>query len=272
MEISKILEVIRSLAPEELADSWDNSGIQVLGCVSHAPKVAVALDPTPDFVRQALAWGAGMLVTHHPLYFDPVAPVVQGRYLDVLRMLLGQGAWLYGAHTSLDRCPDGPAQWLGHELDLANTRALEPLEEAAPGHAKADAVKYAGAGYGQVGSLPRALSWDEFTGRLERALGVGSWREAGLRPETVSTVAYLPGSGSSAMIDAAAAGADVFITGDLKYHQALETPLCTLDVGHFVIEEEMTRRLALEMDEALDDAEVRHFKGADPFKFRSASR
>lgn len=260
MNINKILKSVRGLAPEDMASEWDNSGINVLGSVDNTTKLAVALDPTPEFIEEALGWGAGFIATHHPLYFDPVAPNKPSRYLDVLRMLLAKGAWLYGAHTSLDCCPDGPAQWLGRRLGLKNTRVLEPLE------------KDYSVGFGQVGELPKALAWDDFEKLLAELLELGQWREMGTRPEKVRTVAYLPGSGSSAMESAVMAGADLFITGDFKYHQALEAPLCVLDVGHFIIEEEMTRIFARELDEALEDVEVRYFPSKDPFRFQTVTR
>ena len=260
MNINEILEVVRRHAPEEYAADWDNCGISVLGSVEEVGRVAVALDPTPDFVRQALAWGAGLIVTHHPLYFDPVAPNRAGRYLDVLCMVLGAGCWLYGAHTSLDCRPDGPACWLGRALGLQDARVLEPVEAGSA------------VGYGQVGRLPEPLAWDVFVARLGSVIDREVWAEVGERPGTVCTLAYLPGSGSSAMAAAAQAGADVFITGDLKYHQALEAPLCTLDVGHFSLEEEMTRLFAAELAQALGGVEIKFFPSVDPFRFNVTVR
>ncbi|MBU1611992.1 MAG: Nif3-like dinuclear metal center hexameric protein [Proteobacteria bacterium] len=260
MNINGILDVVRRHAPEEYAADWDNCGISVLGSVEEVGRVAVALDPTPDFVREALAWGAGLIVTHHPLYFDPVAPNRDGRYLDVLRMVLGAGCWLYGAHTSLDCRPDGPASWLGRALGLQDARVLEPVEAGSA------------VGYGQMGRLPAPLDWAAFTDLLGSCIDREVWAEVGVRPATVSTVAYLPGSGSSAMTAAALAGADVFITGDLKYHQALEAPLCTLDVGHFSLEEEMTRLFAAELESALEGVEVTFFPSVDPFRFSAIVR
>lgn len=257
MNIKEILTSIRGLAPEEMAAKWDNSGINVLGSAENITRLAVALDPTPSFVQEALEWGAECIVTHHPLYFDPIAPNTPGRYFEVLRMLLAKGAWLYGAHTSLDCCPDGPAQWLGRRLQLRNTNVLEPYDEDSA------------IGFGQVGNLPAAMDWKAFVQLLSEVLGCNSWREMGQHPSEVYTVAYLPGSGASAAQRAADAGADVFITGDFKYHQALETPLWVLDVGHFVIEEEMIRVFARELDETLERVDVRFFPSEDPFRFQS---
>jgi len=122
-------------------------------------------------------------------------------------------------------------------------------------------------GFGEVGTLPAPTSWDEFTTTLEGLIDRDAWAVAGPQPETISTVAYCGGSGSTIISNAARAGADVFITGDMKYHPAVETPICVIDVGHFSLEEEMMRLFAQELDEGLDGVEVKFFKGDDPFRF-----
>ena len=173
--------------------------------------------------------------------------------------MLGNGAWLYCAHTTLDCSPQGTAFWLAQELELCRLHTLEPLTSSSE------------LGFGQVGTLPAPLAWPDFSEKLAQVLGRSCWREIGCVPEKVSKVAYLPGSGASAMEAAAESGADVFITGDLKYHQALEAPLCILDVGHFVLEEEMMRRFALLLASTLSNVEVRFFESEDPFRFQFGS-
>jgi dinuclear metal center YbgI/SA1388 family protein len=126
-------------------------------------------------------------------------------------------------------------------------------------------------GFGEVGELPEPLPYDAFAERLAGLLGRGFWTQTGPRPETVARVAYLPGSGASALDAALAARADVFITGDVKYHQALDAAgagLHVLDVGHFSLEEEMMRRFAAELEAELPGVEVRFFPGRDPFAVR----
>ncbi|TVM18399.1 Nif3-like dinuclear metal center hexameric protein [Oceanidesulfovibrio indonesiensis] len=103
-------------------------------------------------------------------------------------------------------------------------------------------------GIGQVGSLPEPLGWNEFLERIAGSIGnalmVGKIPPHLNAPATVSRVAICPGSGSSLAGAARARRADVLITGDVKYHAALEAPLPMVDVGHFCLEEEMMRRFA----------------------------
>lgn len=123
-------------------------------------------------------------------------------------------------------------------------------------------------GFGCIGALPRALGWPEFEARLRELLGPFS-RMVGTRPATVTTVAYCPGSGADLGLSAFARGADVYLTGDLKYHQAqaVQDLGLTLDVGHFCLEETMMRVWSENLNRELapDGVRVIFLPGRDPF-------
>jgi dinuclear metal center YbgI/SA1388 family protein len=139
-------------------------------------------------------------------------------------------------------------------------------------------------GFGQVGELPKPLAYEDFAQLLERVLfknqqpfpgdgAAGSksiaWAECGPRPATVRRVAYCTGSGGALIPAAFAAGTDVFLCGDIKHHAAMETPGLVLDVGHFILEEEMMRLFSQELHKDLGrEVEVRFFAGKSPFRFR----
>ena len=326
MKIKDIFAIFKDLAPEENQSSWDNSGVQVAGSMAETDKVAVTLEPTPTAVSRCIEWGAGAVITHHPLYMKPKAPSAESMYLDVLRSVIPAGGWLYAAHTSLDTRPGGPAFWLGEELGLTGKRLLEVEHGRAPVEASfyceepisreaadiwanhdgvhsvsqsrtgevrlicdephwrsvADKIEFSmgkrplfylrsltapvsQVGFGEVGELDEPVPFAAFMDRLAGLIQRDALMIAGPKPESVRTVAYCGGSGTSLIERAARAGADVFVTGDMKYHPAVETPVCVVDVGHFSLEEEMMRRFAQELGEAMPGAEVRFFPGEDPF-------
>jgi len=343
MNAQKALSCVRSLAPEALAAAWDNSRVQISGTRGEVKKLAVTLDPLPAIMAEALAWGADLVVTHHPLYLKPQAPTQDGQYLSVLRQFMTAGAWLYTAHTSLDCRPDGPAFWLGRALKLQDCASIEPVQafparevffqapariterEARPlsetpgviavsqsnsgevriiceerawddiserlkaifGQLPEFLVRRLEApveqvGFGQLGQLPKALACEDFARLLEKALfsvqkpfpggpnakGGVAWAECGPRPAEVRRVGYTTGSGASLIPAAFAAGADVFICGDVKHHPAQETPGLVFDVGHFILEEEMMRLFASELAPAMPGVEVKFFEGKSPFSYR----
>ncbi len=123
-------------------------------------------------------------------------------------------------------------------------------------------------GFGLVGALPVPLPWKEFATILGRHVPREFWSLCGPEPKNVASVSYCTGSGSSLAAQAFEAGADVFITGDVKYHAALEAEGLILDVGHFILEEEMMRRFAasLQTDLAPEGVKVVFLPGKDPFR------
>lgn len=123
-------------------------------------------------------------------------------------------------------------------------------------------------GFGCIGTLPQALTWLDFSARLREVLRATP-RSVGFARDSVTTVAYCPGSGADLAPAAFARGADVYLTGDVKYHQAqtVQDLGLTLDVGHFCLEETMMRIWSESLAHELDATGVRvvFLPGRDPF-------
>jgi dinuclear metal center YbgI/SA1388 family protein len=123
-------------------------------------------------------------------------------------------------------------------------------------------------GFGCIGTLPAPLDWHEFSARLA-SLGLPLSRMSGQIPQTVTKVGYCPGSGADLGPAAFARGADVYLTGDLKYHQAqtVQDLGLTIDVGHFCLEETMMRTWSEDLDRELSPEGVRvvFLPGRNPF-------
>jgi dinuclear metal center YbgI/SA1388 family protein len=329
MRVRELIRTIERTADPRLAASWDRSGLQIAGTSPDCDRLAVALDSLPDVVEQALAWGATCILTHHPLLLSPRLPDRIDDYHHVLRLVLGKGAWLYAAHTSLDVVTDGPAGWLAEALGLTERRVLEPagsrphvqsrwrlpqdqspepwtkalavlpraqtlalgedvlevtcpervlaaverILAACPGVVRLSLARLAEPadvyGYGLIGELPTPLTYPELAVRLGTLLPRDFFILAGETPPSIRTLAYCPGSGADMAGRAFAAGADVFLTGDCKYHVALGLPKGRLivDVGHFSLEEVMMRTFAADLAASLGPSgpSIRYFSGNDPF-------
>ena len=248
MKASDIIGFIEGIAPLGFAASWDNSGVQVAALREEVHSLAVLLDPTLESLERAVEAGADFILAHHPLLMQPRYPNRADDYLSILSLLFTHDTWLYSAHTSLDANPEGPARWLAHELGLQSLEVLDSATSLASRAPQSPQLPQPPqSGFGFSGVLPEILSYNEFCRSLGAVLSKDSWQACGPRPAQVSRVACCPGAGHSLLADAAASGADVYITGDVKYHTALEAVnlgLHVLDVGHFILEEEMMRRFA----------------------------
>ena len=262
MQPESVISVIESVADPGLAEDWDPSGVQVAATRKQIHRLAVALDPTPDLIARALEWNADFILTHHPLSLNPSLPSRLDDFHASLRLLLGRDVWLYAAHTSLDVQTNGPVAWLARSLQLSD---ITPVAELKGMHAEQGGAI---AGFGVQGTCPAPLSWSEFTAQLSGITGLRSWRRVGNPPAEVARIAYCPGSGMSLAARAFSGGADVFLSGDLKYHAAQEIEGLgpTLDLGHFILEEHMMRAWTRDLQSALaeQDIDVGFFPGHDP--------
>ncbi|WP_031385657.1 Nif3-like dinuclear metal center hexameric protein [Desulfonatronum thiodismutans] len=149
---------------------------------------------------------------------------------------------VYGVISGVE---DDALRVVSHELDLPK----EPL------------------GFGFVGDMPEPTLWGEFSEALKRLLGPPK-ALAGIVPEKVNRVACCPGSGASLLGRVAKVGAQVYVTGDLKYHDAQaarELGYLVVDVGHFALEERMMRVFSEELRRKLTHGavEVAFFPGID---------
>ena len=216
-------ELMNSVCPEDLAEDWDNSGFQI--AVSDGRKygrcIYVALDITDRVIRNASAIGADTVVTHHPLFFDPLKTVSydepSGRYaVDLIR----KGISVYSCHTNFDRMAGGMNDEIGRLLGVKE-------------------INIAGEdGYARCGDLPEPMAFDVFCGHVAKCLGLDAhtFRLAGRAPQKVKRVCWCGGAGAEFASGMKNTGSDIFVTGDLKYHtakEAAERGLTILDIGHF---------------------------------------
>ena len=230
--LREVLAALDARYDPALAESWDAVGLVCGDPDEPVERVLFAVDPTSAVVDEVIETGAQLLVTHHPLLLTPVHGVPaddpKGR---LVHRLIRAGAALFVAHTNADRARGhGVNDALAAVLGLADAVPLQP----------ADADPRAG--LGRVGDLPAPLSLREFAAHAAAVLPstVGGVRASGEPDRMVRRVAVCGGSGGSLADAAAAAGADVFLTSDLKHHpvsEAAEVPGPALvDVAHFATE------------------------------------
>jgi dinuclear metal center YbgI/SA1388 family protein len=240
VRVRQIIDWIDSRAPFRYAQSWDNSGLQVGDPEALTDKVMVAIDPGSEVVEEARELGCGCLVTHHPLLLRPIQVVrVDSWPGNVIARSLISGINIVSAHTNLDAALDGTNTQLKDLLGLVVTGPIE-AEAGLAGD-----ERYVGMGL--VGSLPRALSTAELARQLGRGLGGADVRLTGDPDRLVSRAAVCTGSGGSLIGKVLDLGAEVFITGDIRYHDAklaVEFGLAIVDVGHFASEKLVLEPLA----------------------------
>ena len=230
IRVKTIMEEIEKLAPVSLAESWDNVGLMVGNEDSRVTTVFVCLDVTSDNVRRAIDCGADMIISHHPLIFSPVKRIVEqdvnGR---ILRDLIKNDISVYSAHTNLDNADGGMNDILADRLDLIYTRKFTDEECIDESGKPIDNI-------GRVGLLETPMEMSDFAELVKSSLGCNTIRCLGDPSDVIKTVALCSGSGGFGIYAAYHAGADVYVTSDIKHHEAqlaLELGLNLIDAGHF---------------------------------------
>lgn len=125
-----IIDLIEKFAPRRMAEDWDNVGLQVGHPADRVSRVLVTLDLTEAVVQEAVAAGADLIVTHHPLIFRPLKQLrfdlPEGK---LLQQLIRHGIAVFAAHTNLDNCDRGVNTVLAERLGLQDVRILTPRQE-----------------------------------------------------------------------------------------------------------------------------------------------
>ncbi len=239
MTLGEILDVLRGLAPEETALEDDPVGLLIGGDLEAVvTKVGICLDAMPDAAARAVAAGVQLLVAHHPLIYRPlkrINPQADPVGRAAAALVKGDVA-LYAMHTNWDRAAGGINDVLAATLGLHH---VTPLGEDGP------------AALPRLGDLPAPRPLVDFARMVETALGcagTNALRCNAVDPnKMISRVAVCGGAGAFLLADVQAAGADAYVTSDVRHHEFLDAAarsLPLLDAGHEATENPGMRALA----------------------------
>lgn len=256
MQIRELIAAIEKIANPAWQADWDKSGFQVISTRSEIHHVCVCLDPLPAAIELALDKDADFILCHHPLALKPKLPNQLDNYYKTLALVIRANVPLYAAHTSLDVNLAGPAGWLARALGLEHMEPLEPL----PGFENM-------LGYGVAGDLPAPMPFAKLIESMLELLSLDCAFITGPEPDQqCRRIAYCGGSGASLIKAAAHCGAGLYITGDIKYHAALDAEIPVLDAGHHSLEEEMMHQMAELLAERLPETKIEFLPSASPFR------
>ncbi len=233
MYLPDIITCLETLAPLSCACAWDNPGLLAGRLSREVSKILIALDATDQVVDLAVKEGCDLLLTHHPLIFQPLKKIndqdfIGRRLLSLIRADIS----CYSMHTNFDAAPGCMADLAAERLGLRNPVPLDVIGEWP------DTKRPYG--IGACGSLERPVSIKELALLVKERFGlpfVNVYGAEGEKP--VSRAAVCPGSGKGMGPLALAAGADVLITGDIGHHEGIDSVamgLPIIDGGHYGLE------------------------------------
>lgn len=232
-KLRDVVALLDSWFPPATAADWDAVGLVWGDPETSVARVMFAVDPTMAVAREAVTWGADLLVVHHPLFLSPVHGMAEinpkGR---VVATLAGGSCALLTAHTNADSAIGGVSESLALAVGLTD---LEPIV-ASPGTSDPPLT-----GIGRIGHVSDT-TLGQFASTVaaalpETATGV---RVSGDPDRVVRRVAVCGGSGDFLLDELVGGDVDVYLTGDLRHHRASEflehDGPALIDVSHWAAE------------------------------------
>lgn len=225
--IKDVMIVMEKFAPISLAEDWDNCGLLVGDEKSTVRKLLIALEPSMIVIDDAINHDVDLIVTHHPLMLSKINRITTSTLEgQKLFKLIKNNIGLYAAHTNLDKAELGLNQYLSDSIGLINSRVLSKVQGES-----SELV-----GLGRIGELETEMTLENLGKRIQVLLDLDYLQYVGDKNRLVKKVALVTGSGLSELGKAISEGVDVFITGDIKYHNALyakEMGVALIDGTHF---------------------------------------
>lgn len=237
----EIKDKLEEIAPLSLAQAWDNSGFQILIKKDGFERIGICLDITEKVIDFAIKNKVDMLIAHHPMYFTAKKSIICGDLVsDYSIRLIQNGISVYASHTCFDSAKGGTNSYLAELLQLEDIHYFDEKFENA---------------IGVYGKLVKTENLKGFAHYLADKLDMpaSELRIVGDKKKKIQSVGICTGSGMSEISTSISLGCDVFITGDVKYHDALtasEKGFLIIDAGHFHTEKFFVDNLHSQLDKA----------------------
>ncbi len=227
MKIKEIATLFEDKFPLSYAFEGDNVGLITGDDNADITKVLLTCDVDEDVVKEAIDIGANLIVSHHPLMFNPISRMTEANVeTRTIRLMIKNGISHYSAHTNLDTAAGGLNDYMASLLGMENTEVVDVVCEDNRGvH-----------GYGRMCTLNTPLTLKQLMDKVTEVFGTSSLRYTGELNDKVQKLAINTGGGAGIIPNCIDKGCDTLITGDVKYNGYLDALSCGLkivDIMHF---------------------------------------
>ena len=261
MKIKEVISALERFAPLPLQDGFDNAGLQIGLTEAEATGALLCLDVTEAVVEEAIALGYNLIVSHHPLLFKGYKSITGKDYVErCIMKAIRNEIVIYSAHTNLDNAQGGVNFKIAEKIGLKNVQVLVPKE------CMGDVV----AGAGVIGELDEPETETDFLKRIKKLFEVGCVKHNRMTGRLIRKVALCGGSGAFLLPRAVDGGADVFITGEVKYHDYFyyENQILVAEIGHYESEQYTKEIFQSIIREACPELEVKMTRvNTNPIKY-----
>ena len=246
--VQTVADAINRLAPRRLAEEWDNPGLLIGDPTAEVKKIFVCLDVLEENISRAIELSAQIMVAHHPLIFHAIKNIRFDLPLGrkILRLIKNDLA-VFAAHTNLDSAAGGVNDVLAKKIGLVDVKTFEDDELS----------------LGRLGMLETPMTAENFARHVKKSLNADNVRLIDAGDFQIKKVGVCGGAGAEFISKAKFFGAQAFVTGDVKYHEAqsaIENKIHVVDAGHFATEFPIVHELAEYLREELKFCDVEIFE------------
>ena len=246
--VQTVADAVNRLAPKKLAEDWDNPGLLVGDPSAEVKKIFVCLDVLDEKISRALELDAQLIVAHHPLIFHAIKNVRFDLPLgNKLARLIKNNLAVFAAHTNLDTAAGGVNDVLAKKIGLVDVKNFGDEEFS----------------LGRLGTLETPMTAADFARHVKNVLNADNVRLVDAGNFLIKKVGLCGGAGADFIQKAKFFGAQAFVTGDVKYHEAqaaVENKIHVVDAGHFATEFPIVHELADYLREELKDFDAEIFE------------
>ena len=238
----QIYEYIDSFASFETAMNFDNAGLLVGNPQQTITKAIITLDVTSKVIDEAVKKGAELIVSHHPVIFNPIKNVLCD---SVPYLAAKNNITIISAHTNLDVARGGVNDSLAEKIGVKVDEFFD--EDCAA-----------------LGHLESEIESIDFAQNIKTKLECNGLRFTN-RDGKIKTVVVSCGAGGDNIFLAKKLNADAFITGEIKHHEIIfanENNIAVFDLGHYQSENHITEKLTKKLSENFPDI---HFEKSEVF-------
>lgn len=257
MKAKDIIKIIEDKFPHTNAEEWDNVGLLVGDLNKEIKKIQFSIDATMEAIENAVKLEVDMIITHHPIIFKAIKSIREQELLGKkLRKLIKNDINVYCIHTNLDSTRGGLNDFVLKKIGVEKSKILDMNEERE-------------CGIGRIYTLEKEVKLIDYIEKIKKDLSIRNLRFITKNfNKNIKKVALINGSAMSYWRLAKAKNIDLFITGDITYHDALdalENGLDIIDFGHYESENLFYRLLEQELNSL--DLEFFIFNDGPVFNF-----
>lgn len=246
VKAKEIIEVIENIAPVELQECWDNSGLQIGDSEEIINGILFVMDVTDKSIDYAIKNNLNFIISHHPLFFEGVKSINFSNYKgNLIKKIIENNVVIYSSHTCLDKAEFGVNQVLAQLFKLSDVKKLADYEEN---------------NIGVIGKFDGSLN--DLVKIIKDITPIQNVNFYGRKKDHINKIGVIGGSGSSGIDLCVRLGCDCLITADIKHHdgqKAYENEILLIDIQHFYSEYPVLNMLKDNMERIFRNIEIKIF-------------